>query len=145
MNNLNKWLTAYGETHQNKTNRAIHLICVPAILFSVIGMLWCIPKGFLFPEINYINWSHVVMALALLFYARLGVRPFMLMFSTFVVVTLIFVWLQKLNAPILTLNVAIFILAWVGQFYGHLVEGKKPSFFEDLKFLLIGPLWVYYH
>lgn len=34
-----------------------------------------------------------------------------------------------------------FVFAWIGQFYGHKVEGKKPSFFKDLQFLLIGPVW----
>jgi len=33
-------------------------------------------------------------------------------------------------------------LAWIGQFVGHAVEGKRPSFFKDLQFLLIGPLWL---
>ena len=37
--------------------------------------------------------------------------------------------------------ISLFVLAWIGQFYGHKVEGKKPSFFKDLQFLLIGPLW----
>lgn len=35
-----------------------------------------------------------------------------------------------------------FVVAWIGQFYGHKIEGKKPSFFEDLQYLLIGPVWV---
>ena len=38
--------------------------------------------------------------------------------------------------------ITLFVIAWVGQFYGHKIEGKKPSFFDDLQFLLIGPLWV---
>ena len=37
---------------------------------------------------------------------------------------------------------AIFVLAWIGQFIGHKIEGEKPSFFEDLQFLLIGPDWL---
>ena len=36
----------------------------------------------------------------------------------------------------------LFVLAWVGQFIGHKIEGKKPSFFEDLQFLLVGPVWL---
>jgi uncharacterized membrane protein YGL010W len=36
----------------------------------------------------------------------------------------------------------IFILAWVGQFIGHKIEGMKPSFFQDLQFLLVGPMWL---
>lgn len=145
MRTLNDWLMAYGETHQNKLNRAIHLICVPAILFSVVGMLWCIPKGFLFPNVNYINWSHIVMIPALVFYARLGLRPFALMLLTFAIASSLLMLLQNMGAPLLTLNITIFVVAWIGQFYGHHVEGKKPSFFQDLQFLLIGPLWVYYH
>ena len=36
----------------------------------------------------------------------------------------------------------VFVLAWIGQFIGHLIEGKRPSFFKDLQFLLIGPAWL---
>lgn len=40
------------------------------------------------------------------------------------------------------LSVIVFVIAWIGQFVGHQIEGKKPSFFKDLQFLLIGPLWL---
>ena len=50
-------------------------------------------------------------------------------------------WIGK-NANLAIVSVVIFIVAWIGQFYGHKVEGKKPSFIKDLQFLLIGPLWV---
>jgi uncharacterized membrane protein YGL010W len=40
------------------------------------------------------------------------------------------------------LSVSVFVIAWIGQFVGHKIEGKKPSFFDDLRFLLIGPLFV---
>src|SRR5690606_19574131 len=38
----------------------------------------------------------------------------------------------------------VFVLAWIAQFVGHskLYEGRKPSFFTDLKYLLVGPAWV---
>jgi uncharacterized membrane protein YGL010W len=36
----------------------------------------------------------------------------------------------------------VFIISWIAQFWGHKIEGKKPSFLQDLAFLLIGPLWV---
>lgn len=133
MKSLNDWLSAYGETHQNKLNRTIHLICVPAILFSVIGFLWLVPYGF-FLQIA-----------ALIFYARLGVKPFLLMFTTFAAMNTVMLFLEQNTSHLLAINLTLFILAWIGQFYGHHVEGKKPSFFQDLQFLLIGPLWVYYH
>ena len=37
---------------------------------------------------------------------------------------------------------AIFILAWIAQFVGHKMEGRKPSFFEDLQYLWVGPIFV---
>jgi uncharacterized membrane protein YGL010W len=43
---------------------------------------------------------------------------------------------------VLPVSIAIFVLAWIGQFVGHQIEGKKPSFFDDVRFLLIGPLFV---
>ena len=50
--------------------------------------------------------------------------------------------LESLPWPLWQTCVAIFVVAWVGQFIGHAVEGKRPSFFKDLLFLLVGPLWL---
>jgi uncharacterized membrane protein YGL010W len=44
--------------------------------------------------------------------------------------------------PLTLFSISVFIIAWTGQFYGHKIEGKKPSFLKDLQFLLIGPAWV---
>jgi uncharacterized membrane protein YGL010W len=44
--------------------------------------------------------------------------------------------------PLWQVALAAFVLAWIGQFIGHLFEGKRPSFFQDLQFLLIGPAWL---
>jgi uncharacterized membrane protein YGL010W len=46
------------------------------------------------------------------------------------------------DAQRFTVSLAVFVLAWIGQFIGHKIEGKKPSFFDDLRYLLIGPLFV---
>jgi uncharacterized membrane protein YGL010W len=39
-------------------------------------------------------------------------------------------------------SIIIFIAAWIGQFIGHKIEGEKPSFMDDIQFLLIGPAWL---
>ena len=50
---------------------------------------------------------------------------------------------EQLNfAPLWAVSIGIFVLARMGQFYGHKLEGAKPSFFKDLQFLMIGPAWV---
>ena len=49
----------------------------------------------------------------------------------------------NLTVPYIYVSIGIFFLAWMGQFIGHNIEGKKPSFLKDLQFLLIGPAWVF--
>ncbi len=42
MKSVHQWLNEYGESHRNETNKMIHWICVPAIFFSITGLLYCI-------------------------------------------------------------------------------------------------------
>ena len=51
-------------------------------------------------------------------------------------------WIEIIDPSIWKLSMLIFIFAWIGQFIGHKIEGQKPSFFEDIQFLLIGPAWL---
>ena len=51
-------------------------------------------------------------------------------------------WIEIIDPSIWKLSMLIFILGWIGQFIGHKIEGQKPSFFEDIQFLLIGPAWL---
>jgi len=50
--------------------------------------------------------------------------------------------LARLPWPLWATSLGIFVIAWIGQFIGHAIEGARPSFFKDLQFLLIGPLWL---
>lgn len=139
MRSLNEWLDLYAVSHQNPTNKLIHKICVPVITFTVFGLLWCIP----FPStgITYLNWSTLFGVLTLVFYLRLSVKLFFVMLAQ----VLLYLWLCHFVAGLtnlLSLSIALFVIAWIGQFWGHKIEGKKPSFFQDLQFLLIGPIWV---
>ena len=147
MRTLQQWFDEYAVSHQNETNQKIHYICVPAIFFSIVGMLMSIPNGFIRNTLGitnpYIgNWAAIVMVFVLLFYLRLSFSMFikMLLFSA---ICLIGNHFLGQNLPLLATSVVIFVIAWIGQFYGHHVEGKKPSFFKDLQFLLIGPAWVF--
>jgi uncharacterized membrane protein YGL010W len=147
MKNLQTWFDEYAVSHQHKTNQQIHYICVPAIFFSIVGMFMSIPSTIIkntlalqYPIIE--NWATVVLLLVLLFYLRLSFSTFlkMLLFSAFCVVANYYL---SQVLPLFYTSLAIFVLAWIGQFYGHQLEGKKPSFFKDLQFLLIGPAWVF--
>ncbi len=146
MKTAQQWFDEYAVSHQNKTNITIHFICVPAIFFSVIGLLMSIPTTFLentFGLYNPLieNWAVVIGALMLLFYLRLGFWYFINMLIVTILSVIGNYWLSDFG-NLAIISITIFVIAWIGQFYGHKVEGKKPSFIKDLQFLLIGPLWV---
>jgi len=137
-------LSKYGESHQNPTNKFIHWICVPTIMFSLFGMLYAIP--FPVERTLFSNWGFVVLVFALLYYLRLSLT----MFFGFVLIGGAMIWgVHQIytaagnDAGQLALtSLIIFVVAWIGQFIGHKIEGKKPSFLEDVQFLLVGPAWL---
>lgn len=127
MKSISEWFEEYSDSHQNQTNKMIHWVCVPTILFSIIGIL--------------AQWSAtltaLILVLILVFYARLDIVLAIVMSILLVLMA----WLILILPFNSGFYIALFVVAWIGQFYGHKVEGKKPSFFKDLQFLLIGPLW----
>jgi len=139
----------YAESHQNPTNKIIHWICVPLIVFSLFGLVWTIP----FPYINFlgryngfINWASFLLAFSVYYYYKLSpILSYLMLLIVFGFsygIIELSAW-QKTGGPALwEVCLIIFVLSWVGQFIGHKIEGKKPSFFDDLKFLLIGPIWL---
>ena len=143
MRTIDQWLSLYGESHQNPTNKNIHRVCVPLIMLSLLALVALIPLPSVFSQYR-VNLSHIVVLGALVFYFLLSKTFFMLMIG---LVTPMLVISHFINEAMGLKEAAllwglIFILAWIGQFVGHKIEGKKPSFLEDLAFLLIGPLWV---
>lgn len=141
MRTFNQWMSEYGVSHKNPTNQMIHKVAVPLIMLSVIGILWSIPTPETFQNVPYLNWATIFVGCCMVFYLTLNIMMF---FGMLVLTSLMcFVCQQMDNAGILLpASIAIFVLSWIAQFYGHKVEGKKPSFLQDLAFLLIGPLWV---
>jgi uncharacterized membrane protein YGL010W len=140
----------YSESHQNHTNEIIHWICVPAIVFSLFGLVWAIP----FPHIEilgkyngYVNWASFLIAFSIYYYYKLSPVLSYFMLLLIMLFSAGIVTLEKMHnnegwPEMWQVCLGIFVLAWIGQFIGHKIEGKKPSFFDDLKFLLIGPIWL---
>ncbi|MAF79347.1 MAG: hypothetical protein CME60_14400 [Halobacteriovoraceae bacterium] len=142
MRTLEQWLDAYSKDHQNPTNKKIHHICVPLIMFSLLGLLWAIPTPSFFKLVPYLNWSTLFSLLALFFYISLNIKVALIMLINVTIQYFLIIQLEK-TPYLIPSCVTIFILAWIGQFIGHKIEGQKPSFLTDLQFLLIGPLWVF--
>jgi uncharacterized membrane protein YGL010W len=143
MRSIHQWLDEYGESHQNPVNKRIHWICVPAIVLSVIGLLWSIPVPSAFNEISpALNWAVLLAMAAVVYYFMLSVPLALGAAAVLSLLLLAAAGLDRLATPLWVTSVLIFVVAWVGQFIGHHIEGRKPSFFKDLQFLMIGPLWL---
>jgi uncharacterized membrane protein YGL010W len=123
-------LARYGESHRNPINELIHIVCIPAIVFSLLGILWA-----LHPAV-----ALLVVAAALAYYVTLS-RTFALGMGVMAGAMLLVLAMLP-DGTVLPTSIGVFVAAWLGQFVGHHIEGKKPSFFDDLRFLLIGPLFV---
>ncbi len=139
-----QWLDEYSDSHRNHTNKVLHWICVPVIAWCVLGLLWSLPfPGSLRAHLPAANWASIAVLAALAYYSLLSVR------LTLGILPLLLVGLWSIDevdqwrtVPLWSLCLALFLAAWIGQFIGHAVEGKRPSFFKDIQFLMIGPLWL---
>lgn len=128
--NIHTLLEQYGESHRNPTNERFHFVCVPLIVFSLLGILWSLHPVAALAAAGWAMWYYFQLSKPLA-YGMLAMSALMLA-------------ILALMPPmtVLPLSIAVFVVAWIGQFIGHKIEGKKPSFLDDLRFLLIGPLFV---
>lgn len=140
MRTAQEWLDAYAESHQNPTNKKIHWVCIPWIMISVLGLIATIPSPF--DGLPWFNWATVVALLAVAYYALISIPLAIGMAAISAIMLGIVQALASLPIPLWVSSLGIFVIAWIFQFVGHKIEGKKPSFFEDLQFLLIGPMWL---
>jgi uncharacterized membrane protein YGL010W len=126
---VDQLLAHYGESHRNPRNGAIHCVAIPLIMVSLLGLMYSAH-----PWVAY-----AFLAASMVYYARLSVVFLVAMAIVSIASVLI---VQALGTWVLPVSIAVFVLAWIAQFVGHRIEGKKPSFFEDLQYLWVGPLFV---
>jgi uncharacterized membrane protein YGL010W len=129
MRKVDELFARYGQSHRHPANKAIHWICVPLITWSLLGLLWAATPAA----------AYLLVGIAVAFYLWLSVPLALGMLG---LVAVMIYALLLLGPHVLTVSIAVFVGAWVGQFVGHVIEGAKPSFLEDVKFLLVGPLWL---
>ncbi|WP_230474739.1 DUF962 domain-containing protein [Dyella monticola] len=139
---MRDWLDSYSHDHQHPINRLLHWLCVPLIVWSVLALLWTIPV----PESLLRPGACAVFAIVLAFtwYWKHSHRLGAALLIALAVLALICFQLFDTLGPVRMrwLGAGVFVVAWIGQFIGHVFEGKRPSFFTDLAYLLIGPAWL---
>src|SRR5688572_4890499 len=139
---VDRYLGNYSEDHRNPFNIKMHHVCVPLIVWSIVAALWVIPvpAGIGRPGL----WAALALVGAFGFYLRLS-RP--LAFATLLGFAVLFTSTELLfralgPTGLLWSAIGVFVVAWIGQFIGHHGEVKRPAFFTDLVYLLIGPIWI---
>lgn len=143
MRTVTQWLDEYGDSHRNPVNKSLHSACVPAIVVAAIGLLWSLPVPAAVAALSpWLNWATLAAALSLVYYFLLSPPLSIGSALVFAMMFAIVLALDRLAWPLWQTCTVIFVIAWIGQFIGHAFEGKRPSFFRDLQFLLIGPLWL---
>jgi len=145
MRKIDHLFSEYAESHQNSTNKTIHWICVPLIFWSILGFISLIPSPHIF--IEYFGMISIVSLVAIFlvtfFYFRLSWRIALIMvFIMLLMEHLVYFINIEFQHKWWICFLSVFVLSWIGQFYGHKIEGKKPSFLKDLQFLLVGPIWL---
>ena len=147
MRTQTEFINEYAKSHQNPTHQIIHLICVPAIFIASIALLWYVPIGKFIPGVPadwapYINAASLGLPVVLGFYAKLSKWAVGVGVAWLLVSFALTIAGFAAGLPVWAIAAAAWLIAWAVQFYGHHVEGAKPSFADDLLFLLIGPLYV---
>ena len=143
MRTVSEWFGEYNASHSHATNKLLHWICVPPIVLSVMGLLWSVPMPESSTAISpWINLATLISAAAVVYYLALSALLAVGIAIAFVLMLLLVRELAELPWPLWATCIAIFIAGWIGQFIGHGIEGKRPSFYKDVQFLLIGPLWL---
>jgi uncharacterized membrane protein YGL010W len=108
-----------------------------------MGLLWSVPMPQSVAEISpWLNLASLFAAAAVAYYLALSPLLALGIGIVFVLMLMLVNAMAQWPWPLWATSIAIFVAAWIGQFIGHAIEGKRPSFFKDLQFLLIGPLWL---
>ncbi len=143
MRTIDQWLDEYSESHKNETNETIHWICVPTIFFTIVGLFYCIKLPIQLAPTLQLNVAMILIVLIIVYYFSLSKTIWIGMFLFGIICLTICYCIETYTTVSLWLVcIILFAAAWIGQFYGHKVEGKKPSFLKDLQFLMIGPMWL---
>ena len=140
MKTIEQQLGKYAEYHRDPRNIATHFAGVPMIMFAVVILL---SRPVLFEAGLPVTVALIAALAAGTYYIRLH-RPTGLMMA--VVLVLMLYVAHRIagmqTATWLGWGVGLFVLGWIIQAVGHVFEGRKPAFMDDLFGLIIGPHFV---
>lgn len=142
---LEKVIRDYESYHKDPLNIKIHVICVPLIILSVVGMLNAIPIAW-----GPVRIGHIVCSLYFSYYivyARPYLLPCFALFAALIAADFQLAWLS--TQLYLAFHVSLFVVCWIVQLWGHKKEGNKPAFIDNketgLHSIFMAPILVIRH
>lgn len=140
---VDRLFAEYAESHRNPLNLIIHWLCVPVIYWCVLALLSAVPFPDGWPIVPGLDWGLIGALVAVLYVLTLS-PPLAVGMTVISIGCLMLAAAYRRwgEVPLWQFALFVFVLAWIGQFIGHKIEGRKPSFFRDLQFLLVGPAWL---
>jgi uncharacterized membrane protein YGL010W len=140
MKSLNDHLAQYASYHLDPRNVSTHYVGIPMIVVAVAILLsrpvWEVSGLAVTPAL-------LVALLSVVFYLRLDVRFALAMAVQLALSVWIGHWAAAQSTGTwLVWGVGLFVVGWALQFIGHVFEGRKPAFVDDLVGLLVGPLFI---
>ena len=138
---LEESLARYAAAHRDRRNIATHFVGIPLIVFSVVlaGAGIAIPLGPVQASAAALG-ALVAGAWWLRFDLRFGLVLAAVLFALCALASEIAA--RTSPEANLALAGALFVIGWALQFWGHRFEGVKPAFLDDLRQLMVGPVFV---
>ena len=140
MRTLNQQLASYAGYHRDRRNIGVHFVGIPMITLAVAVLL------------SRPSWTVAGLPVSLALLLALGAVVFYLQLDwryglTMAVLMGLNVWIgaqlaSGSTALWLGTGLGLFVVGWVFQLVGHVWEGRKPAFVDDLIGLLVGPLFI---
>jgi uncharacterized membrane protein YGL010W len=134
-------MSKYAAYHRDRRNIATHFVGIPLIVFAV-GALLARPH-FVIGGLE-LTPASIAWGLTTLWYLTRG--NLALGIATAIANLLLIMAALPLGqlaiGPWLAWSLGTFVLGWAIQFVGHYYEGKKPAFVDDIRGLLVGPMFV---
>ncbi|MBS1959565.1 MAG: DUF962 domain-containing protein [Bdellovibrionales bacterium] len=129
----------YEQYHRTKGNKMTHLIGVPLVMFSLLGLLSYVVLWTPAPESLFRIDLGALLSLWGCVFAFKVDKKLAIPFTLYTIFNYLIA--RHLTIPVL---VTLQVIAWIFQLWGHYVyEKKSPAFLTTLEHLFIGPLWIF--
>jgi len=139
----------YTASHQNPINKVINRICIPVVVFGLLGLTYSIPfphLAFLGPYASYINWVSLVIAFSIYFYMKISpILSYIMLLVEFLMgygIMQLADWQKSAGPGMPVVCFLILMTAYLLQFIGQTIERKRYSFTNSIKFQFYGPIWL---